>query len=63
MILHPGKLLVKGATAGVMPGTYEAMLSGPKHPAEKKLQAIIWYLNSLSDHANKASWPPGGGGN
>jgi cytochrome c oxidase subunit 2 len=61
MILHPGTLLVKGATAGVMPGTYGSMLSGAKHPHEKKLKAIIWYLNSLSDHANKASWPPGGG--
>ncbi len=58
MILHPGKLLVAGAPAGVMPATYGPMLSGPKHPHETKLNAIIWYINTLSNRSSKATQPP-----
>lgn len=58
MILHPGTLLVQGAPAGVMPATYGPMLSGPKHPHETKLNAIIWYINTLSNRSSKATQPP-----
>ncbi|MGC9259075.1 MAG: c-type cytochrome [Phycisphaerae bacterium] len=58
MILHPGKLLVVGAPAGVMPATYGPMLSGPKHPHETQLNAIIWYINTLSNRSSKATQPP-----
>lgn len=58
MIIHPGTLLVAGAPAGVMPATYGPMLSGPKHPHETKLNAIIWYINTLSNRSSKATQPP-----
>lgn len=58
MILHPGTLLVQGAPAGVMPATYGPMLSGKKHPHENKLNAIIWYINTLSNRSSKATQPP-----
>ena len=58
MILHPGKLLVVGAPAGVMPATFGPMLSGPKHPHETRLNAIIWYINTLSNRSSKATQPP-----
>ncbi|MGC8624548.1 MAG: c-type cytochrome [Phycisphaerae bacterium] len=58
MILHPGKLLVVGAPAGVMPASYGPMLSGPKHPHETQLNAIIWYINTLSNRSSKATQPP-----
>ncbi len=58
MILHPGTLLVAGAPAGVMPATYGPMLSGKKHPHETKLNAIIWYINTLSNRSSKATQPP-----
>ncbi|MGC8551451.1 MAG: c-type cytochrome [Phycisphaerae bacterium] len=58
MILNPGKFKLAGYPAGVMPSTYRAQLSGPKHPHEVQLNAIIWYINSLSDRADKRSEPP-----
>ncbi len=58
MILHPGKLLVKGAPAGVMPDIYYAKLAGKKHPHETKLNALIWYINTLSNKSSKATQPP-----
>ncbi len=57
MILDPGKIALAGYPAGVMPDTYKAMLAGPKHPHETELNAIIWYINSLSNKAGKASEP------
>jgi hypothetical protein len=58
MILHPGKFLVKGAPAGVMPDVYYAQLAGKKHPHETKLNALIWYINTLSNKSSKATQPP-----
>ena len=58
MILDPGKMDVVGAPAGVMPTTYRSMLSGKKHPHEMKLNALIWYINTLSDRSSKATRPP-----
>ncbi len=58
MILHPGKLLVKGAPAGVMPDVYYAKLAGKKHPHETRLNALIWYINTLSNKSSKATQPP-----
>ena len=57
MILDPGKIALAGYPAGVMPDTYKAMLSGPKHPHETQLNAIIWYINTLSNRSGKASEP------
>ena len=57
MILHPDKLVVKGFSP-IMPPIYAAQLSGPKHPHETKLNAIIWYINTLSDKSGKATEPP-----
>ncbi len=57
MILHPDKLVVKGF-APIMPPIYAAQLSGPSHPHEQKLNALIWYINTLSNKSNKASQPP-----
>ncbi len=59
MILHPGKMDIKGALPGtVMPANPE--LAPAKDPHHVKLDALIWYINSLSDKANKASEPPAG---
>ena len=57
MILHPDKLVVKGVPP-IMPAIYTAQLSGPNHPHETKLNAIIWYINTLSNKSSKATQPP-----
>ncbi len=54
MILHPGKLVVKGFPP-IMPDIYYSRLAGPKHPREKKLKAIIAYIESLSDRGAKGA--------
>ena len=55
MILHPDKLVVKGF-APIMPAIYGTDLDGAKN--RNKLDAIIWYINSLSDKRSKATEPP-----
>ncbi len=57
MILHPGKLVVKGFPP-IMPDIYYAQLAGPKHPHQRKLNALIWYINTLSDRSSQATRPP-----
>ena len=57
MILHPGKMLIKGFPAGVMPDYYKK-LAGKKHPHETPLNALIWYINTLSNKSSKATQPP-----
>jgi hypothetical protein len=56
-ILYPERLHLGGFSAGAMPSSYRAMLSGPQHTDEKDLNAIIWYINTLSDHSSPASQP------
>ncbi len=58
MILDPGKMDIAGSPAGVMPVMYKYQLSGKKHPHENKLNAIIWYINTLSNRGSKATEPP-----
>ena len=58
MILDPGTLNLDGYPAGVMPGTYKVVLAGPQHPRENHLNAVIWYINSLSNRAGKMGRPP-----
>ena len=58
MILDPGKIDLAGYPAGIMPNTYKVMLTGPKHPHQRKLNALIWYIDTLSNKAGKASEPP-----
>jgi len=55
-ILYPGQKMVAGFP-NVMPN-YSQQLSGAADPDSKKLNAIIWYINSLSNTANNASKPP-----
>jgi cytochrome c553 len=57
-ILYPEKLHFEGFPPGAMPSSYRAMLSGPQHADEKDLNAIIWYINSLSDRSSPATQPP-----
>jgi len=57
-ILHPEHLQLEGFPPNRMPTTYGAMLSGPAHSDEHELNAIIWYINSLSDLSTPASQPP-----
>ncbi|MEO6981599.1 MAG: c-type cytochrome [Edaphobacter sp.] len=57
-ILHPEHLQLEGFPPNRMPTTYGAMLSGPAHSDERDLNAIIWYINSLSDLSTPASQPP-----
>lgn len=56
-ILYPEHVRLEGFPAGAMPSSYRAMLSGPQHADEKELNAIIWYINTLSDRSNQASQP------
>lgn len=57
-ILYPEKMHLEGFPAGAMPSSYRAMLSGPQHADEKDLNAIIWYINTLSDRSSPATLPP-----
>ncbi len=57
MILHPDKKVVKGF-APIMPAIYGAQLGGAAN--QKKLDAIIWYINSLSDKRGPSTEPPTG---
>lgn len=57
-ILNPGDLHLEGYPAGVMPASYREMLSGPGHEDEHDLNAIIWYINSLSDKSDASTQPP-----
>ncbi len=57
MILHPGKLVVKGFPP-IMPNIYYSRLAGPRHPHLTKLHAIIWYINTLSNRSSRATRPP-----
>jgi cytochrome c oxidase subunit 2 len=51
-ILYPEHLQLQGFPAGAMPTSYRAMLS------EQQLDALIWYINSLSDRSSPATQPP-----
>ncbi|MEO6923130.1 MAG: c-type cytochrome [Acidobacteriaceae bacterium] len=57
-ILDPEHLELDGFPHHEMPTTYAGMLSGPAHADEHDLNAIIWYINSLSDRSTPASQPP-----
>lgn len=57
-ILYPEHLQLQGFPAGAMPTSYRAMFSGPQHADEHDLNAIIWYINTLSDRSRPASQPP-----
>ena len=54
MILYPGKKVVAGFQP-IMP-SYTAALAGAKNV--KKLDSLIWYINSLSDKASASTEPP-----
>ena len=57
-ILDPRNLQLEGFPHNEMPTTFGLMLSGPAHSDEHELNAIIWYINSLSDRSTPASQPP-----
>lgn len=57
-ILHPEEVHLEGFPAGAMPTSYRTMLSGPQHADEKELNALIRYINTLSDRSGPASQPP-----
>lgn len=57
-ILHPEEVHLEGFPPNAMPTSYRAMLSGPQHADEKELNAIISYINTLSDRSSPASQPP-----
>lgn len=57
-ILYPDQMHLDGFPPNAMPTSYRAMLSGPQHTNEHQLNAIIWYINTLSDRSNPASQPP-----
>ena len=57
-ILYPEHLQLLGFPAGAMPTSYRAMLSGPQHTQERQLNALIWYINTLSDRSSPATQPP-----
>jgi cytochrome c2 len=54
MVLYPGKLVVKGFP-NIMPN-YAGKLGGKKNIY--KLNAIIWYINKLSNKSSKTTQPP-----
>lgn len=57
-ILYPEKIHLVGYAPGAMPSSYRAMLSGPDHPDERDLHALIWYINTLSDRSDASTQPP-----
>lgn len=57
-ILYPEKMRLEGFPPNAMPNSYRAMLSGPQHTNEVELNALIWYINTLSDHSSPATQPP-----
>ena len=57
-ILYPEHLQLQGFPAGAMPTSYRAMLSGPQHTNEHQLNALIWYINTLSDRSSPVTQPP-----
>ncbi len=57
-ILHPEEVHLEGFPAGAMPTSYRTMLSGPQHADEKELNALISYINTLSDRSSPATQPP-----
>ncbi len=54
-ILYPGRKLVKNY-GNIMPDFYNDF-AGPAHTRQRRLNAMIWYINTLSAHANAASRP------
>ena len=54
MVLYPGKMVVKGFP-NIMPN-YAGKLAGKKNIY--KLNAIIWYINKLSNKSSKTTQPP-----
>jgi len=54
MVLYPGKMIVAGFP-NIMPN-YGAKLGGKKNIY--KLDAIIWYINKLSNKSSKKTQPP-----
>ncbi len=55
-ILYPGRKMVAGYP-NIMPSHYSD-LAGAAHPKERKLNALIWYINTLSNRSGKATRPP-----
>ncbi|HEX9047863.1 MAG TPA: c-type cytochrome, partial [Verrucomicrobiae bacterium] len=57
-ILYPEHLQLQGFPPGAMPNSYRSLLSGPQHTNGHQLDALIWYINTLSDHSSPATQPP-----
>ncbi len=57
-ILYPEHLQLQGFPPGAMPTSYRAMLSGPQHTNEHQLNALIWYITTLSDRSSPSTQPP-----
>ena len=57
-ILHPEEVHLDGFPPNAMPTSYRDMLSGPQHTNETELNALIWYINTLSDRSSQISLPP-----
>lgn len=57
-ILYPRRQHLEGFRPNVMPNLYRGLLSGPQHPNARQLNALIWYINSLSDRSSPATRPP-----
>lgn len=57
-ILYPEHLRLQGFPPNAMPNSYRTMLSGPQHTNEVELNALIWYINTLSDRSSPATQPP-----
>jgi hypothetical protein len=56
-ILYPEELHLRGFQSGLMPTTFRAMLSGPEHADERDLNALISYINTLSDRSSQSTRP------
>lgn len=57
-ILYPEHMHLAGFPPNVMPTFYRGLLSGTQHTNEHQLNALIWYINSLSDRSSPATQPP-----
>ncbi|HTV48879.1 MAG TPA: c-type cytochrome [Phycisphaerae bacterium] len=57
MILHPDQDMVVKGFPPIMTDLSDQIMD-PSDPKDTKLNAIIWYINTLSDKSSKATQPP-----
>ncbi|MCC6240889.1 MAG: c-type cytochrome [Phycisphaerales bacterium] len=58
VILKPSSIHLEGYPTGVMPSVYGDQLKSTPQDKDHELNAIIWYINTLSDKSSASTQPP-----